>query len=483
MTENNEKKVEPRAVVIDESGNPTTVKSEEEVASENAQLEKELQPEEKSSESSESAEKPELDMAVLEKLKQKQEGANGIKAVDKRDRSLYFGVVGLGQAGSRVTETFFKKGYSSCVFNTASQDLEHIDIPAARKTLLPLALGGAGKELENGRQAIEENAEAVLEQLEATFTDKNEMLILAVSGGGGTGSGGAEAMIGLMSSLGRPILVIFILPSEMEDGLAKHNTLTTLDKLAKMASSDVIGSLIIVDNSRIELIYPGLSKAEFFEVANNAIVEPIHLFNQLSSKPSKYTSLDPMDFSRLLVDSGDCMIYGMTEIEDYADTTSIAEALIENLSTNLLAADFDLKETRFGGYIVAGNSKVMRELPAINISYAGHVISEACDNPQIVSGIYELPIEEDVVRVYTIFTGLGLPEKRLNALKEDATSQMANIREKERNRTTQMSVDYTVNDTKSKTENINRMIKQKKGAFGTITRNANTRIKKDRRRR
>lgn len=470
-----EEKNNNRVVVTDETGEVTRVKTDAEIVKENQELESALR------------EKPQdekLDLDVLQKLKEKQEAkGEEMKAVAKRDRSLYFGVVGLGQAGNRVAECWYEKGYSACVFNTASQDLEHIKLPDSRKTLLPLALGGAAKELENGRQAVEENADAVLEQLEASFTDENEMLILAVSGGGGTGSGGAEAMIGLMSTLGRPMLVIYILPSDTEDALAKHNSLVTLDRLAKLASSDAISSLIVVDNSRIELIYPGLSQAQFFETANNAIVEPIHLFNQLSSQSSSHSSLDPMDFSRLLVDAGDCMIYGMTEVSDYMETTSIAEALIENLSTNLLAADFNLSDTRFAGYIVVGNSKVMRELPAVNISYAGHVISEACDNPQLVSGIYEMPIDEDVVRVYTIFTGLGLPAKRIESLKEDASSQMANIREKEKNRMSQMSVEYSSNDTKSKTEEINRMIKQKKSAFGQLTRNANSRIKKDRRRR
>lgn len=424
------------------------------------------QKEEKVSENNEEIEKifsePKLDPNILAKLKNMQEY--------KKDRSLRFGFVGLGQAGSRVCECSSNYGYKSIVFNTATQDLEHIDIK--HKVLLPFALGGAGKELNNGRMAVEQNAELILEKL--NIFDDEEMLILVVSGGGGTGSGGAEGMIGLMSTLGKPVGVIYILPLESEDSLSKHNSITTLSRLAKMASSDVVTPLIVVDNAKIELLYPGLSKADFWNVANDAIIKPLHLFNYLSFQSTKYESLDTMDFGRIFT-AGDCTIYGSLEVENYLETTAIAEAVIENLENGLLASDFNLKETRFGGYIVTGSAEILSKLPATNIHYASHMISDKCNSPQLVGGVYE--VNEPVLKVYTMFSGLGLPIKRIEGLKEEAEAQMALAKEKEKTRAEKMTIDYgSQNDTQAKTQEIQRLIQQKKSGFGKLTSNAERKI-------
>jgi len=463
-----EKEIKNRVVVTDETGEVTRVKTDVEIVKENEELERAFKPKQAASE---------LDPGILQKLKAKQEQKEGqMKAVAARDRSLYFGVVGLGQAGSRIAETFYKLGYEACVFNTATQDLEHIDLPLDKKVYLPFALGGAGKELDNGRQAVEQNGETILEKLNTVFNESQEMLILAVSGGGGTGSGGAEALIGLMASLGKPIGVIYVLPLESEDSLSKHNSVSTISKLAKLASTDVVTSLIVVDNAKIDLIYPNLSKAEFWSVANNAIVEPLHLFNYLSAQPTRYDALDSMDFGRIFT-AGDCTIYGMIEVQDYMETTAIAEAVIENLESGLLASDFNLKETRFGGYIITGNPEVLSKLPATNIHYASHVISEKCDSPQLVGGVYEVESSDDCVRVYTMFSGLGLPATRIESLKNEASAQMAVIREKEKTRADRMVVDYgSGNDTQTKAQEVHRLIQQKKSGFGKLTSNAGRRI-------
>ena len=464
MTE--EKEVKNRVVVVDEVGEIKQIKSDAEIVKENEELEKAFK----------IKETPELDPEILKKLSQKIKPEDKMKAVAVRDRSLYFGMVGLGQGGARLVETAYNFGYEGCVFNTATQDLQHIALPDNKKIYLPFSLGGAGKELDNGRQAIEQNEKLILEVLNNVFDDSQEMLLLAVTGGGGTGSGGAEAMANLMLSLGKPVGIIYVLPMDSEDTLSKHNAITTLSKLAKMASTDAIATLIVVDNSKIELLYPGLSKAEFWTTANNAIIEPLHLFNHLSSQPTKYESLDSMDYTKIFV-GGDCQIYGMIEVSDYMETTAIAEAIIENLEAGLLASDFNLKETRLGGFIITGNSNVLSKLPAVNINYASHMISEVCDSPSLVSGVYEQPLEEDVVRVYTLFSGLGLPTARIENLRKEAEQKMNVLKEKEQNRTNKMTVSYGAGtDSQTKAQEVHKMIKQKNSNFGKITQSAGRRI-------
>jgi cell division GTPase FtsZ len=458
---------EKKQVVIDETGEKVREKTKEEIEIENKLLEKTLAGEEK---------KPQLDPDILKKLAQKAKGEKKVEIQSVRDRSIYFGVVGLGQAGSRVAEVFYNLGYETCIFNTAQQDMEFINLPEDKKVFLPFGLGGAGKQLSNGAKAIEQNADLVLEKLQNVFSDEQEMIFLAISGGGGSGSGGAEGMISLLSTLGKPIGVIYILPLESEDSLSKHNAVSTLSTLSKMTSSDVITTLVVVDNAKIELIYPNLSKADFWDVSNAAIVEPLHLFNHLSSLPTKYDALDPMDFGRLIT-VGDCLIYGMLEVEDYMETTAIAEAVIENLESGLLASDFNLEETRFCGFIITGSEEVLKNLPAANINYASHVLSEKCNSPQLVSGVYATDEKEDIVKVYTILNGLGLPAKRIDSLKKEAESKMSIAMDKEKTRSNRMTVDYgSGTDTQNKAQQVHKMIQEKKSGFGKLTQNAGQRI-------
>ena len=469
-----EKDVKNRVVVVDDTGEVTRLKSDAEIVKENEELENALKG---------PKEEPQLDPEILKKLSKKSKNKEAkMEAVTKRDRSLYFGCIGIGQAGSRLCETFYKLGYEGCVFNTAQQDLEHIEIPNNKKILLPFALGGAGGDISNGQTAMEQNADLVIEKIEEIFSDDQEMLLIMASGGGGSGSGGLETMINLASSLGKPIGVIYVLPLEAEGAQTKHNAIVTLGKIAKLANTDVISSLIVVDNAKIELMHPNLSKAEFWDTANDSIVTPLHMFNTLSSMSTKYDSLDPMDQARLWT-ANDCQIYGTMKVYDYEETTALSEAVIDNLESGLLASDFDLSETRIAGIIITGNNNVLSNLPSVNISYAHHMISEKCDSPQLVSGVYEVDDDEDCVTVYTILSGLGLPQKRIQTLKDQAAEQKAIMDKKEKTRASKMTVDYGMgNETQNKTEEIHRQIKQKKSGFAKITNNAGNRVK-DRRKR
>lgn len=404
-------------------------------------------------------------------LKQKVEEAMTVMMVEQQDRSVNFGVVGVGQCGSRIAEEFYSRGYNVIAINTAMQDLKHINVPEKYKMFLDYTLGGAAKDLETGRAATEEYADQIEQILRENF-ENNEILILATSGGGGTGSGAAEAMINIMSRLGKPVVAIYVLPLASEDTLAKHNAIQTLAKLAKMAKEDVINSLVVVDNAKIELLHPGKSMAEFWKVANEAIVEPLHLFNKLSSNASGYTSLDPMDFSKVLIGTGDCALYGSMDVPNYIEEEAIAEAMIANLEKGLLASDFNLSQTRAAGVIITGSKEVLSKLPANNLEYGFSMISKICNEGTVIyRGVYEVPTNDNILRVYSFFSGLGLPEERVNELKIEAERHMQALQNKEDSRSTTMSVDMGKTGTVSAVDAMHKRIKDKHSAMGKLKNN------------
>lgn len=450
-------------VVVTEDDKVKRLKSDKEIVDENQKLEDEFK--DKKPKPKPKAKKK------AKKPKPEEEKDMSVMLVEQQDRSINVGVLGVGQCGSKLAEEFYNRGYSAMVMNTATQDLAPIKMPEHLKLFLDYALGGAAKDLETGQAAAEEYADVILEELGKNFED-NEVLMLITSGGGGTGSGSAETMVKLMAQLDKPVAVVYVLPMSSEDTLAKHNSIQTLSKLAKLAREDIINSLMVVDNAKIELLNPSLSMAEFWKTANAAIVEPLHLFNQLSSTPSEYTSLDPMDFSRVFVGTGDCALYGMIEVEDYLEEEAIAEAIITNMENGLLASEFDLTQTRSAGIIITASREMLEQLPASNIEYGFAMVNKICsEGTQVFRGVYEVAGQESL-RVYCLLSGLGLPEERISELKAEAERHMAKLQSKEANRASNMTVDVGKTRAISAADALHKKITTKKSAMGKLTKNS-----------
>lgn len=468
-----------RVVVTDSNDMVKRIRTDAEIVKENEELEQALK---------EKSKKQKLQEILEERNKMRKQDTEGkgdsdmtVMLVEQQDRSVNIGVVGVGQCGSKIAEEFFNRGYNVVAINTAMQDLKHINIPEGQKLFLDYSLGGAAKDLDTGRAAAEQYTDEILGHVE-NHTEDCEILLLAISGGGGTGSGSAETMISLMSQLGKPLSVLYVLPMASEDSLAKHNAIQTLARLAKLAKDDMINSLIVVDNAKIELLHPGKSMAEFWRVANNAIVEPLHLFNKLSANPSEYTSLDPMDFSRLFIGTGDCALFGMIELDDYLEDEAIAEAMVTNLENGLLSSDFDLGQTRSAGVIITGSKEALEKVPATNIEYGFSMVSKICnDGTRVFRGVYEVPAKDDTLKVYSFFSGLGLPEERVTELKAEAERHMKALENKENQRATAMNIDIGKTQTTSAVDQLHKKIKNKHSAMGKLKNNTKRVI--DRRRR
>lgn len=457
-----DKKVEVKEVVKKDKA-----KSQDEIQSENAKLLAAFSEPKK-----EKTKDTRLDPSVLAKLKAKmdkpkEEGKEDMpEVINEQEVSINIAVIGVGQAGSRIAEEFHKLGYDTGVINTSAQDLKFIEVLPNQKLLLEGSLGGTGKDLDLGRDIFNEN-KAETEDFVHRIVEGNDMAFLAVSGGGGTGSSSVDVMVPMLFGTGMPVGVIYVLPKTTEDPQSKKNTVETLSRLSRMAADDMISSLVVVDNARIEQIYGGLSQSEFWRTANSAIVEPIHLFNSLTAQASEFTSLDPSDFGKI-ISCGDCSIYGVVEVEDYMEEVALAEAVINSLSSSMLAEGFELTQTRVGGVIITGSEEALSRLPAINIDYCFHVLSDQTNGASLFQGIYKKEDVGDKVRIYSWFAGLGLPQDRIDNLKKESKEQEAIALEKQKQRASAMTLDLEEDKTNSITNEIHKKIEKKKSGFNRL---------------
>ena len=390
------------------------------------------------------------------------------KIVEKKTRSINFGIVGSGQAGSRLAETCYKLGYEAVVINTAMQDLKFIEVPEKNKLLLEYGLGGAAKELEIGRSAAEAHREKIVELIDTKLAD-SQVNVLTLSLGGGSGAGSCETLVDILSATGKPLVVITVLPMDSEDAQTKSNALETLAKLAGMAKSKKISNLVCVDNAKIESIYKDVNQFDFFKTANKAIINPIDVFNTLSSMHSDVKPLDPAEFAKLLIDGEGLSVYGEMVIKDYVGETALAEAVMNNLDSNLLAAGFDLKQSKYVGVILTAPKAVWDNIPALYTNYALAMVNEQLGNPKgVFKGIYTVEDGTDEVKMYSWFAGLGLPEARVNQLRTETKALSEQVKVKDVQRNLNLHLDTGKTEVATDAQKIKDKIAAKGSAFGKL---------------
>jgi len=403
-----------------------------------------------------------------ETAEQPQEEEVPPRIVEDRKKSLRFGIVGSGQAGSRLAEQFFGLGYPTVVLNTAPQDLEDISVPEQNKVLLDFGLGGAGKDLSIGYDAADAYRAAINEKVQKHLSDA-QVFVFCTSLGGGSGAGSSEVIIDILSALGKPVVVLTVLPKASEDAQLKHNAWQTLSKFTKAFNDGKVDNIIVADNAKIESIYSDVGPFNFFKVSNKAIVEPLDIFNTLSRRKDEGIKvLDSTEFGKLLIDGKGFSAYGTMTVTDYEDEMAIATAIVDSLKGNLLASGFDIRQARYAGFMLVAPEKVWDKIPSSALDFAQHMITDACDSPLAVfHGVYKEETGDDCIKVYSMFSGLGLPEERVDQLKEEAKTKMANVSRKDDERKMTMKVDVG-EETINKVDEIKKKIANKKSSFNKL---------------
>ena len=295
----------------------------------------------------------------------------------------------------------------------------------------------------------------------------SQVNIFCTSAGGGSGAGSSEIIIELLAELGKPLVVIAALPMANEDPHTKQNSLETLSTLTNFIKSKKVSNLILIDNAKLEAIYHNVNQMDFYEVSNNAIVQTLDAFNSYSAMASSVKSLDPMEFSKLLIDSEGLTTFGELTVANYEEDTAIAEAIVNSLSNNLLASNFNLTQSKYVGFLMVANKEVWSKIPSSSINYASSMIADVSGNPKgIFKGVYVSESPENVVKVYSIFSGLGLPAARVEELKKETTELQNKIKGKDDQRNLSIQLNNSVNETATAAQKIKEKIASKSSTFG-----------------
>jgi cell division GTPase FtsZ len=341
--------------------------------------------------------------------------------------STRYAWIGAGQCGGRIAKAFYDLGYKKVLaVNTTHHDLDLLEIPQNQKFQMDIGEKGAGKEMSRGREAVQQYQQEILHMTRQTFGTEVDHIMVCFGAGGGTGGGSATGLIEIakryaryigLSNPDKKVGVIMTLPSvgEASSPLVAQNAHDVARELSQIAAKGKISPLIIIDNEKINKLYPGMTVKSFWPSINSTVAGLFDIFNGVSAMSSRYTSFDPVDYHSIM-EAGGCSIMGLTRVDKFNDKFAISEAVKTNLQKTLLANGFNLSTAKVAGCIVVGSKKLMAEVKGLqdNINYAFDVLSEITGKATIHRGIYE--DGRNSLRVYTVIGGLKAPEKRLEEL-------------------------------------------------------------------
>lgn len=410
------------------------------------------------------------DALAIDSGKYKKENVeNEMKIGSKPHVSLRFGIIGSGQAGGRMADVFHRFGYTACAINTAKQDLEFLQIPESRRLCIDYTLSGSGKDIEIGQAAIEANRDQVTDFVRPVL-DESDVAVLTLSLGGGSGSGSAVPLVDILAGFSKPLLVLCAMPGSFDDSQSKFNATQTLGRLADLSARGVINSLIVIDNAKIENSHPNLSQSKFWDVSNRSSIEPLHLFNTVTAQPSDLEVMDAMDLTRALLESGNCALFGSMSVPktDYeGDESALLSAMVARLPSALPADDFDLKEAQAVGILITARKEVLDSIPYANIAYLFKYIAEEFDGARTFKGVYAMPSENDDIQISFIFSGMGLPSRRVDELKKESEKHVQKAEEKRKRTAANMNVGGT-RPAMSRADSIMAKVKQQNSAVGRL---------------
>ncbi|MHC4597157.1 MAG: FtsZ/tubulin family protein, partial [Planctomycetota bacterium] len=334
-----------------------------------------------------------------------------VGVVDQIKGSTRYAWIGAGQCGGRLVKSFYDLGYKKVLaVNTTHHDLDLLDIPKNQKFLMNIGEKGAGKDMERGKEAVQQHQQDILHLTRQTFGTEVDYIMVCFGAGGGTGSGSVGGLIEIAKRYARYIGlnnpnnnvgVIMTLPTvgEASSPLVAENAYKVAWELSQMAASGKISPLIIVDNDKINKMYPGMTVRSFWPNINDTVTSLFDIFNRVSALSSQYTSFDPVDYHSIM-ESGGCAIMGLTKVTKFSDKFSLSEAVKMNLHKTLLAGGFDLKTAKLAGCMAVGGKKLMSSVQGLqdNINYAFDVLTEITGKATIHRGIYE--DNRESLRVY-----------------------------------------------------------------------------------
>jgi cell division GTPase FtsZ len=314
--------------------------------------------------------------------------------VDKFESAVKYAFLGIGQGGSRLVEEFNRVGYTRvAVANTAKQDLDGIALPDEKK--LWCGAGGTAKNRRVGAACLSQHSEELMDLMRRSFGTQFDRILICVTCGGGTGSGGFEVAVKVANELtemlrikkvGEPSRVglMMVLPSNSErDRMV--NTVEAMKAVEGLLKANLVSPVLLIDNEQIGRIYSSATVGNVWQKSNQSIVTLFHLFNKIAGVPSSYSVFDPEEYRSIL--SSGIVVYGATPIKD-TSKDGMPQAFRDGIKKNVLCGGMDIGTAKSVACLIVGESTVVEAIPWDVVEHSYEMLGRVCGGATVHRGIY-----------------------------------------------------------------------------------------------
>ena len=245
-------------------------------------------------------------------------------------------VIGVGQCGGNLAAQFYSLGYRRVLaINTATADLNAIKEPIGK---LALDKQGAGKDPDYARNLVVAKASQIRSAMGTAFGEDYEKIIVCMSLGGGTGSGGGPEIVRMAQDLirerqgnpNRDVIVIAVLPEPITDGPRQcFNALKAYSRLEQLYIPR-----LYVDNSKLRKVI-STTFGENWPRLNNWVVKTFHRFVSFATKESEHGVCDGRDLEDVI--SRGRFIFSAFRVPDLGKKHTIGGIMGEHLEKSMFA--------------------------------------------------------------------------------------------------------------------------------------------------
>ncbi|WP_440054212.1 cell division protein FtsZ [Pseudoalteromonas sp. T1lg65] len=302
-------------------------------------------------------------------------------------------VIGVGGGGGNAVEHMVSQeieGVRFIVANTDAQALRRssADVTVQLGTQITSGLG-AGANPEVGRNAAEEDIEAIKSSLQGA-----DMVFIAAGMGGGTGTGAAPVVARVAKELGILTVAVVTRPFDLE---GKKRMAAAEQGISEL--SEIVDSLITIPNNKLlKVLGKGTTLLDAFAKANDVLYGAVQGIAELITR-SGLINVDFADVRTVMSAMGTAMM-GTAAATGPDRAQEAAEAAI----SSPLLEDVDLTGAK--GILVnitAGMDITIEEFEIVG----NHVKALASENATVVVGAVIDPEMSEELRVTVVATGLG----------------------------------------------------------------------------
>jgi cell division protein FtsZ len=306
-------------------------------------------------------------------------------------------VIGVGGAGGNAVNNMIQsnlEGVDFVVANTDAQALKH----SLCQNRVQLGTGlGAGAVADVGRQAAEDAADQVREQLEGA-----NMAFITAGMGGGTGTGAAPVIARIAKEMGILTIGVVTKPFHFEGAHRMRGAEKGIEAL-----QGNVDTLIMIPNQNLfRICDTNTTFADAFKMADSVLHSGVRSVTDLIVMPG-LINLDFADIRSVMRDMGKAMM-GMGEGTGEKRAAEAAQAAV----TNPLLDDVSLSGAR--GVLInitGGMDMTLFEVDEV----ANRIREEVDPDAQIIFGSAFDESMEGKMRVSVVATGFDRPARRENA--------------------------------------------------------------------